>query len=45
MHPVTEKHYAPWIRARQEQLEADVRKVWEQLPAADTHLNGNTIIN
>jgi integrase/recombinase XerD len=28
----TEKHYATWIRARQEQLEADVRKVWEQLP-------------
>jgi integrase/recombinase XerD len=28
---ITEKHYAPWILARQEQLEADVRKVWEQL--------------
>lgn len=28
---ITEKHYAPWIRARQEQLEADVRKVWNQL--------------
>jgi integrase/recombinase XerD len=27
---ITEKHHAPWIRARQEQLEADVRKVWEQ---------------
>jgi integrase/recombinase XerD len=27
---ITEKHYAPWIRARQEQLEADVRKVWDQ---------------
>jgi integrase len=27
---VTERHYAPWIRARQEQLEADVRRVWEQ---------------
>jgi site-specific recombinase XerD len=22
---VTEKHYSPWVRARQEQLEADVR--------------------
>jgi integrase/recombinase XerD len=25
---VTEKHYAPWIRARQEQAEADVRRTW-----------------
>ncbi|MGH9681207.1 MAG: tyrosine-type recombinase/integrase, partial [Candidatus Acidiferrales bacterium] len=29
---ITEKHYAPWIRARQEQLEADVRRVWDQIP-------------
>jgi integrase/recombinase XerD len=27
---ITEKHYAPWIRARQDQLEADVRRVWDQ---------------
>ena len=26
---VTEKHYSPWVRARQEQLETDVRKTWE----------------
>src|ERR1700733_2867199 len=26
---ITEKHYAPWVRARQEQLEADVRRTWE----------------
>jgi len=25
---VTEKHYAPWVLARQEQLEADVRRTW-----------------
>lgn len=25
---VTEKHYAPWVMARQEQLEAAVRKTW-----------------
>lgn len=31
---VTEKHYAPWIRARQEQLEADVWRVWEQNPVS-----------
>jgi integrase/recombinase XerD len=28
---ITEKHYAPWVRARQEQLEEDVRHVWDQL--------------
>ena len=26
---ITEKHYAPWVRARQEQLEADVRRTWD----------------
>ena len=25
---ITEKHYAPWVKARQEQLEASVRKAW-----------------
>jgi integrase/recombinase XerD len=25
---VTEKHYSPWVKARQEQLEAAVRKAW-----------------
>jgi integrase len=28
---VTEKHYSPWLRARQEQLEADVRRTWVRL--------------
>ena len=28
---ITEKHYAPWVRERQEQLEADVRRTWEPL--------------
>jgi hypothetical protein len=27
---VTEKHYSPWVRARQEQLVADVRRTWER---------------
>jgi integrase len=26
---VTEKHYTPWVRARQEQLEQDVRRTWD----------------
>ena len=31
---ITERHYAPWIRARQEQLESDVRRVWDEHPIA-----------
>jgi integrase/recombinase XerD len=29
---VTERHYAPWVRARQEQLEADLERVWARDP-------------
>ena len=29
---VTEKHYNPWVRSRQEQLEADVRNAWKSHP-------------
>ena len=29
---VTEKHYSPWVRARQEQLEADVKATWARDP-------------
>ena len=29
---VTEKHYAPWVRERQEQVEADVRRTWSDDP-------------
>lgn len=25
---VTERHYAPWVKARQEQLEAEVQRIW-----------------
>ena len=25
---IAEKHYAPWVAARQEQLEEDIRKTW-----------------
>jgi integrase/recombinase XerD len=30
---ITEKHYAPWVKARQEQLEQNVRKAWSHNPA------------
>jgi integrase/recombinase XerD len=39
---ITEKHYATWVRARQEQLEADVRKVWDQLP---TNSDNGTVVS
>jgi hypothetical protein len=29
---VTERHYNPWVRSRQEQLEADVASAWKQDP-------------
>lgn len=29
---ITEKHYAPWVRARQEQLEADLARTWVSDP-------------
>jgi len=29
---VTERHYNPWVRSRQEQLEADVRQAWSNDP-------------
>jgi len=29
---ITERHYAPWVRSRQEQLEDDLAKVWKRDP-------------
>lgn len=31
---ITEKHYAPWVKARQEQLEQNVKKAWGGNPIA-----------
>jgi len=31
---VTERHYSPWVKARQEQLEAEVRRIWNAPDAA-----------
>jgi len=28
---ITEKHFAPWVKARQELLAANVRKAWQSL--------------
>jgi integrase len=37
---VTEKHYSPWVRARQEQLEADVRRTWGEDPLVLSQTKG-----
>ncbi len=35
---ITEKHYAPWVKARQEQVEADVRRTWpNEKPQREVH--------
>jgi len=37
---ITERHYAPWVRSRQEQLEQDLRRAWDQDPLALTQTKG-----
>ena len=37
---VTEKHYAPWVKARQDQLEADVRRAWSADPVVFAETKG-----
>ena len=37
---VTEKHYSPWIRARQEQLEADLERSWAHDPVVLAETKG-----
>lgn len=39
---ITEKHYAPWVKARQEQLAANVRKAWATLDAGNTTTRGKS---
>lgn len=31
---ITERHYSPWVRSRQEQLEQDLMRAWEHDPIA-----------
>jgi len=37
---VTERHYAPWVRARQEQLEADLERSWALDPVVLAETKG-----
>jgi hypothetical protein len=34
---ITERHYNPWNKARQDQLEADLTRAWEQDPLVLAH--------
>lgn len=35
---ITERHYAPWVQARQVQLEADVTRAWSHDPIAQAEM-------
>jgi integrase len=37
---ITERHYAPWTRSRQEQIEADLRAAWSNDPVVLTDGKG-----
>jgi site-specific recombinase XerD len=40
---VTEKHYNPWVRSRQEQLEADVASAWKHDPILNQKGGTNSV--
>ena len=37
---ITERHYAPWVKARQEQLEADLVRAWRSDPIVQAAILG-----
>ncbi|SRR6266852_3690560 len=37
---ITERHYAPWVRSRQEQLEADLMNAWRRDPLTAFYAQG-----
>jgi integrase/recombinase XerD len=42
---VTERHYNPWVRSRQEQLEADVARTWKLDPVLDSKIIGTNQVH
>jgi len=42
---VTERHYAPWVRARQKQLEPSVRLAWTQDPIVASKTKGTSEVH
>jgi integrase/recombinase XerD len=41
---VTERHYNPWVRSRQEQLEADVASAWTRDPVLNRKQDGTNSV-
>ena len=37
---ITERHYNPWNKARQDQLEADLTRAWEHAPVLLSQTKG-----
>lgn len=35
---ITERHYAPWVQARQTQLESDLMRAWRSDPIAQAEI-------
>lgn len=42
---VTERHYNPWVRSRQEQLEADVTSAWKLDPVLNQKIGGTNRVH
>jgi len=42
---VTERHYNPWVRSRQEQLEADVASAWKLDPILNQKIVGTNQVH
>jgi integrase/recombinase XerD len=42
---VTERHYNPWVRSRQEQLEADVARAWKLDPVLNQKIIGTNRVH
>jgi hypothetical protein len=42
---VTERHYNPWVRSRQEQLEADVASAWKLDPVLNPKMEGTKSVH
>jgi hypothetical protein len=41
---ITENHYAPWMRSRQEKLEADLTSAWSRDPFALSGDEGTLVV-
>ena len=42
---ITERYYSPWIRARQEQLEAEIQRSWARDPVALLEMKGTPALS